>query len=169
MKHGRPRSLTAAQQFLNLRADPNVPSKGILRQGRITWVCNLRPTPLSRIYTVRIEYAQGGTPQVFVDQPDLVQLAGGRRLPHVYEQSPTRLCLYQPAYREWHDGLLISRTILQWAMLWLFFFEEWLVSDEWKGGGEHPQPGSEKQRPRQRGGRTVSECASSNIQPVIYP
>jgi hypothetical protein len=25
-----------------------------------------------------------------------------------------------------------------WTALWLFYFEEWLVSNEWKGGGEHP-------------------------------
>jgi hypothetical protein len=32
----------------------------------------------------------------------------------------------------------IDNTIVPWAILWLFYFEEWLWSDEWKGGGEHP-------------------------------
>jgi hypothetical protein len=27
---------------------------------------------------------------------------------------------------------------LPWAAIWLFYFEEWLASGEWKGGGEHP-------------------------------
>jgi hypothetical protein len=27
----------------------------------------------------------------------------------------------------------------QWATLWLFYFEEWLASDDWKGGGMHPE------------------------------
>lgn len=146
MKPGHPRGLSASQQLLNLRSDPNFPGQGTLRPGGLTWVCELRPTPLSRTYTIRIEYSRGGTPQVFVDHPNLVELAGGPRLPHTYAQSPTKLCLYQPAYREWHDGLLISRTIIQWAMLWLFFFEEWLISGEWKGGGEHPPSKPEKKR-----------------------
>jgi hypothetical protein len=25
-----------------------------------------------------------------------------------------------------------------WTALWLFYFEEWLTSDDWKGGGIHP-------------------------------
>ena len=33
----------------------------------------------------------------------------------------------------------ISGTIVPWTILWLFYFEEWLMSDEWKGGGVHPR------------------------------
>ncbi|MDR3529296.1 MAG: hypothetical protein P4L90_01880 [Rhodopila sp.] len=75
---------------------------------------------------------------MFVDQPDLVALAEGRKLPHVYSESPIRLCLYLPSSGEWHGGLLIANTLVPWAALWLYFFEEWLVSDDWKGGGVHP-------------------------------
>ncbi len=32
----------------------------------------------------------------------------------------------------------ISETIVPWVNLWLFFFEEWLISNDWKGGGVHP-------------------------------
>ncbi len=38
--------------------------------------------------------------------------------------------------------MLISETIVGWAALWLFYFEEWLVSNVWAGGGEHPQEGN---------------------------
>jgi hypothetical protein len=34
--------------------------------------------------------------------------------------------------------MLLDRTIVPWAVLWLYFFEEWLRSGEWLGGGEHP-------------------------------
>lgn len=155
MRPGLPARLTAAQQYLNLRLSPLCQGAGGLRPGGLTWIFDLRPTALSRVYRLRIEYQQGGTPQVFVVAPDLVELAGGRKLPHVYEQKPTRLCLYRPARSEWHPGLLISQTVVQWAALWLFFFEEWLVSDEWAGGGEHP-PATKPQRGerRPRRGRT---------------
>ena len=36
----------------------------------------------------------------------------------------------------------IDQTIVPWTALWLFYFEEWLFSDEWKGGGEHPGGGN---------------------------
>ena len=32
----------------------------------------------------------------------------------------------------------ISETIVPWTFLWLWYFEEWLASDVWKGGGVHP-------------------------------
>lgn len=163
MKPGRPPPLTVAQQLLNLRGDPSVPGEGTLRRGGLTWRCDLQPTPLSRTYKVRIDYQQGKTPQVFVDHPNLVDLAGGKPLPHVYDQSPTRLCLYMPAYEEWHGGMLLSRTVVQWAMLWFFFFEEWLASGEWKGGGEHPPAAPEKpqRKPRTRCARPAQPRRSS--------
>jgi hypothetical protein len=73
-----------------------------------------------------------------VEQPNLLELAGGRKLPHVYGQQPTELCLHLPRIREWSGEMRIDQTVVPWAALWLYYFEEWLVSDEWKGGGEHP-------------------------------
>lgn len=31
----------------------------------------------------------------------------------------------------------IDQTMVPWSILWLFYFEEWLVSNDWKGGGVH--------------------------------
>ena len=39
---------------------------------------------------------------------------------------------------QWHRNLALTETILPWATLWFVYFEEWLVSNEWQGGGEHP-------------------------------
>jgi hypothetical protein len=83
------------------------------------------------------------TPRVFVEDPDLLALADGRRLPHVYEQRPPRLCLYLPDTGEWTPAMRLDQSIVPWAVLWLFYFEEWLVSDEWKGGGVHPGENNE--------------------------
>ena len=33
----------------------------------------------------------------------------------------------------------LDQTIVPWTTLWLFYFEEWLASDDWKGGGMHPR------------------------------
>jgi hypothetical protein len=135
---GRRRSLTASQQFLNLQADPLSAGCGKVHAGSLVWWCEVTPSPLSRYYRLRVEFRQGGTPEVFVKSPDLKLLAGGRRLPHVYQQDPPCLCLYRPRTYEWQPWMRIDQTIVPWAILWLFYYEEWLVSDDWKGGGEHP-------------------------------
>lgn len=67
------------------------------------------------------------------------ELADGRHLPHVYSTKPVRLCLFDPQTAEWSPGAAIADTIVPWTYEWLFYFEEWLVSDEWKGGGRHPE------------------------------
>jgi hypothetical protein len=138
MRYGQQRSLTVAQQFVNLRGNPISAGTGTVRHGQLVWRYRVMPTALSREYAVRIEYRNGRSPRIFLDDPDLTVLAEGRQLPHVYEQKPTRLCLYLPGTREWHGALRIDQTIVPWAALWLFYFEDWLASDEWKGGGEHP-------------------------------
>lgn len=139
MQVNGPRALTAAQQLVNLQGDSNCTGTGALRLGRLVWEFEARPTPLSRTYRLRIVFRQDGTPLVFVVEPDLTELAEGRKLPHVYEQKPARLCLYLPRAQEWNRSMKISATIVPWAILWLFYFEEWLASGEWKGGGVHPE------------------------------
>lgn len=138
MRCQRNRNLSAAQQYLALRSNPICIGNGQLGRGQLTWTWQAAPSALSRIYTLHVEFKEGGTPKVFVDQPNLVALAEGRKLPHVYSESPTQLCLYLPSSGEWHGSLLITDTVVPWATLWLYFFEEWLVSDDWKGGGVHP-------------------------------
>ena len=134
------RQLTAAQQFDNLRRNPLcVHGDGQLPPGRLIWIYSAQPTPGSRIYSVRIDYRQFEYPEVYVDAPDLVVLSGGRRLPHVYGQDPPRLCLYMPARAEWTPADSLG-DIVAWVHEWLFWFEEWLRSGEWRGGGEHPPP-----------------------------
>ena len=159
MRTGQARSLTAAQQFLNLRVNPICAGTGTLHAGRLVWRYIASPTPLSRSYAVRIDYHQGDIPKVFIDEPDLTALANGRRLPHVYEQKPTRLCLYLPRAREWANGMRIDQTIVPWTALWLFYFEEWLTSDDWKGGGEHP--GKLQATPHQRTRNSAAEMPTT--------
>jgi hypothetical protein len=134
--HGQ--SLSAAQQYLALRSNPACHGQGTLGRGKLTWTWQTAPSALGRLYTLHVEFKESKVPKVFVDQPDLVALADGRKLPHVYSENPTRLCLYLPSSGQWHWGLLIAQTLVPWAALWLYFFEEWLLSNDWKGGGMHP-------------------------------
>ena len=71
----------------------------------------------------------------------------GERVPHVYAlgcpPAFPRLCLYDPVTDEWAPDLPIATTIIPWAIDWLFFYEEWVCTGEWKGGGRHPEVGPE--------------------------
>jgi hypothetical protein len=141
-KFPKPSPLDLGKQLSGLRTHfPD--GHGRIRRRILTWTMGIRPTPLSGLYRVDIQLGQGSTPKIWVLEPCLADLATDRRLPHVYEQRPAHLCLYRPAYGEWATSTPLYRTVVPWTSLWLFYFEDWLLTDEWKGGGEHPPTESE--------------------------
>lgn len=131
--------LSPEQQWIRLRASPVSRGPGVVKRGELIWNLDVRPSPFGRLYKVRIRYRSADSPEVVVVSPDLNELADGRHLPHVYSTKPVRLCLFDPQTAEWSPGASIADTIVPWTYEWLFYFEEWLVSDEWKGGGRHPE------------------------------
>jgi len=64
-------------------------------------------------------------------------------LPHVYWRHPRSnvagpfLCLFDSEARQWSSESAIAHTTIQWSSLWLSFFEGWLISGFWSGGGVH--------------------------------
>ena len=138
MRYGGRQKLSVAQQFVNLRANPISSGTGTIGREGLVWRCQLSPTPLSRVYSVRIEYGRGRPPDVIVENPDLRVVAEGRPISHVYSENPMNLCLYRPGRGQWAPWMLLDRTIVPWTVVWLYFFEEWLRSGEWRGGGDHP-------------------------------
>ncbi|MFS6537789.1 hypothetical protein V6D52_10880 [Idiomarina loihiensis] len=114
----------------------------------VRWEGTLQPTPFSREYRVVIKYTLSHPPVCVVKEPDLLALAGGREIPHIYQNQTgikgTQLCLYLPAVKqknkvsEWQPTMFVANTILPWASMWLLYFEFWLFNGKWDGGGvEH--------------------------------
>jgi hypothetical protein len=103
---------------------------------------SISPTIFSRSYDCKLRLMPGRSPGMFVMQPDLVALAEGRPLPHVYRHdgSGTKLCLWLPRMNEWAPQMPLIETYISWTSEWLNYFEEWLVTNVWSGGGEHPTP-----------------------------
>lgn len=135
---GRRKKLTLAQQYLFLRNNPVCEGTGELTPTLLKWHFDALPSPLGRSYQIEISLSKHEAfPDVFVRSPNIEVLAAGRELPHVYHE-PLRLCLFQPAKNQWHKGLRLDETIVPWTVLWLYYFEDWLVNDEWRGGGDHP-------------------------------
>lgn len=58
------------------------------------------------------------------------------KIPHLYPNGS--LCLYYPDYNEWHANDSWADSIIPWTSLWLYFFELWIATGEWLGGGIHP-------------------------------
>jgi len=54
-------------------------------------------------------------------------------VPHTYIGDC--LCLYYPDYDEWTSAMYIAETIVPWISLWLMYYEAWLATGEWLGGG----------------------------------
>lgn len=140
--HTTRKGLTLPQQFLFLRNSKTAAGSGILTPQRLEWHFAARPTPMSREYQIRIELQNDATPDVTVLEPDVRALAGTRDLPHIYH-NPDRLCLYLPGTGQWDASKRLDETIVPWTHLWLTYFEGWLVSGEWKGGGKHPNEENE--------------------------
>ena len=129
------KKISLSLQAFNLKGlFPN--SSASIQRNCLVWEGNLLPTPLSELYRVRVSYKLGRTPRVNVIKADLI-VPYGKRLPHTYPGD--RLCLYYPGSRDWRGDMLLTKTIVPWISEWLYYYELWLVTGEWYGGGIHPE------------------------------
>ena len=135
------KALSPAQQWFRLKSSEICRGHGLVRRGELIWVFDARPSPLGRLYRLQIRLKNHEFPTVTVLTPDLSELSAGRRIPHVYSTAPMRLCLHVPSSDEWRFDKSVADTIVPWAYLWLAYFEHWLATDEWLGGGTHPGEG----------------------------
>lgn len=142
----RAKAKTVAQQALLLGRLP-VTRRNDLRTGRLVWEGQIQPTSHSEDYLVRINYKPPKPPEITVVSPPL-EPPEGVRLPHVYPHE--RLCLCYP--EQWKPEMRIDTTIVPWAAEWLFYYELWLFTGVWHGGG-HGSPLSGK-RPTVEDGRS---------------
>lgn len=101
----------------------------------ITWEHTLRPTSVSEAYSVRLIYTRKTGVEVYVLTPQLKLAEGKTTLPHVYSTEKQKLCLYYPDGSEWNKGKFFTQTIIPWISEWLYFYEIWVSSGKWYGGG----------------------------------
>lgn len=99
----------------------------------------LQPTAMSREYRITIEYRYLHHPSVFV--PALTCNGKGEPPPHRYPSVGRPLCLYYPKDGEWTPFDYLADTIVPWTAEYLLFYELWLATDIWYGGGvDHGEP-----------------------------
>ncbi|TCA66784.1 hypothetical protein E0J09_03170 [Rhizobium leguminosarum bv. viciae] len=103
------------------------------------WIGDVKPQFAN--YRLEIRYVVGDFPEVRVRSPELVKVPENPDgpLPHIYGPlSDPTLCLFDPAADEWDGCMLISRTTVPWSIDWITFYEFWLMTGVWSGGGRHP-------------------------------
>lgn len=110
--------------------------KCIWNRNYISWTGEIKPTPISNTYTIRISYTLETPPEVVVLSPELKHYKD-EPIPHMYGEM--ELCLFYPKNNEWTRQDIIAETIIPWISEWLYFYEVWLVTGEWHGGGIHLQ------------------------------
>jgi hypothetical protein len=108
------------------------------RSSVVQWTGALRPTDLSDVYHVSIEYRLGCRPLVRLLAPKLRDRGDGKPIPHLFPDGT--LCLYLTNSGEWTASDAIAETTVQWTCLWLYHYEVWHATGEWMGGGVHPRP-----------------------------
>lgn len=96
----------------------------------------IQPTPLTLSYRFRLKYSVGSAPKIWILEPKLLTEKNGQKLEHVYRPDE-RPCVFHPAI-DWTSRTYLGTTVIPWLSEWLFFYEIWLATDEWLGGGVHP-------------------------------
>lgn len=133
------------QEKLLRKHYPNCFIKRNSRKGSLIWVGQLRPTPLSQTYKVLVHLQKRKVETYVIEPKKLLMPVGETKLPHVYSTIKQKLCLFFPDGREWNRSFLISDTIVPWASEWLYYYELWLITGDWLGGGiEHNEEKNEK-------------------------
>ena len=138
----RGRQFSIAQQWASVRFAVPSSVRRAMNGSNLRCEVRLRPTALSCEYLVTVGYTLGTRPEVRLASPEL-RTRNGEEAPHVFGDGS--LCLFRFPYREWSARAPIGRTILPWTSLWLYFYETWLVTGVWHGGGEHPTGGPKDQ------------------------
>lgn len=107
---------------------------------KFVWLVKIKPTNISRSYDIRLECEINRPPRVYLYGENLKKLECSD-FPHNYGRDlnkyEVRLCLALP--KEFNYGMFVSDTIIPWTVEWLFYYEIWLYSGIWYGGGIHPQ------------------------------
>lgn len=131
---------TAAEQLASL--NHYFPSGRMiaLRRDYFEWTIQMHPTEISQEYRMLLRYSgsESRPAKIYVLEPKIQE---PKSILDIHMFSDKSLCLYYPsddASKKWSKEKLISQTLMPWAAEWLFYYEVWLATGNWEGGGVHP-------------------------------
>jgi hypothetical protein len=117
--------ISLAQQDMFLRHEfPQF--QFVWEHGTGIWRGTLQPREISPIYSIMIKYAVGLRPKVWVTKPQIRYDS-----PHIFKDNS--LCLWWYKEWDWSPTEDISKTVVPWAAIWLYYYELWMDNGEWLG------------------------------------
>lgn len=133
-------NISLARQAAHLIAEyPE--STCFVNHNKLLWEGVIKPTPLSREYNIRI-ICNGffGRPRVIL-YGNSIEGIEKENFPHHFKidrhKNEVELCLHM-FYEFSYKHSWIADTIVPWAQEWLYYYEVWLATGEWCGGGHTP-------------------------------
>lgn len=103
---------------------------------RIIFELKFQPSPVSPFYKILINYPLYETIEVWACISNYDEIKD-KNIPHIYSKNPIkkrlRLCLYYGD--EFKRGMSIVETLIPWTVEWLYYYELWLATGKWLGGG----------------------------------
>ncbi|MBI5402513.1 MAG: hypothetical protein HY959_03870 [Ignavibacteriae bacterium] len=109
-------------QALNMRSKfPQF--KAVRKKNGYDFIGILKPRDTE--YQVHINYGEFAHPKVFVLSPEL------KSRKHMYQDGS--LCIYKRSELKWRKDLLVSKYIVPLTAMWLYYYEIFILTDEWLG------------------------------------
>ena len=135
-KFFKPRIITLPVQMMLLKKEyPE--AKCSLKNNELVWEGIIKPSPLSREYNIRILCHGVKQRPVVILYGDNLEGLERKDFPHKFridkENKEVKLCLH--FFDEFKFLQPITDTIIPWIQEWLYFYEIWLITDKWYGGG----------------------------------
>ena len=141
-KFPKQKKITLSLQRINLNKQFN---NLIIKNNSKLWIdydMKLSPTENSKGYHAKLIYKSlNKNPYLLIDLIDLNN-SDNNKIPHNYgiekinNKNYLKLCLWHRD--EWNGTKFLSKTIVCWGIEWLMFYELWLITGKWLGGGiEH--------------------------------
>lgn len=137
--------LNLSQQAMNLKQCTNY-SRCDVKDQTLIWEGVLKPTELSNEYNIRIIYKLKQRPKVILYGARAKDIEKDQKVPHTFKRDKNKyeipLCLHLPD--EFDGSKTITDTIIPWTIEWLFYYEMWLATGEWLGGGHNSKKSKNK-------------------------
>jgi hypothetical protein len=96
-------------------------------------------------YTLLVEHTYRYPPRIFIVSPNINMSNSieihtyGLFFKGTYKRDLPQICVTLPQANEWDDFMSFRETIVPWSIEWTEFYELWLLTGEWFGGGVHPE------------------------------
>ena len=95
-------------------------------------------------YMIRLDYYAKRRPDVYVVSPEIDMSCSldihtfGLKYHGAYKKELPHLCLTHYDSDKWNSSIMLTESYIPWAIEWTEFYELWLLTGIWYGGGIHP-------------------------------